>query len=320
VSDSEPNTRTRHRGANRLVLGALFAAFFIVAFWDSIFVPIKSGEQGVYWSRFFGGTSNRIIGEGTQLKFPWDEIAIYSTRIQNVSQTTKLLTRDGLEVGLTWAVRFHLNPRRIPEIHRMIGPDYITTNLIPQIISVMREVVGDHTAEEIYTLPEHELLGEVEKEMHGYAFRSGRMVRDDLFFLAIDLPDTMENAIIGKLINEQKMLAYRYRLRTEEDEKKRKEIEAQGIKAFQEISGVSILKWQAIEVTRDLGKSPNAKLIFMGASANALPVLLNADPKSPEDAVTPAAPPSSPDKGRQSPPAASPAVPNRTTSRMERSR
>jgi len=48
----------RHRF--RLTLISLIAAFILVFFWDQILVSLRAGQQGVYWSRFFGGTSNVV--------------------------------------------------------------------------------------------------------------------------------------------------------------------------------------------------------------------------------------------------------------------
>jgi hypothetical protein len=91
----------------------------------------------------------------------------------------------------------------------------------------------------------------------------------------------MAKGIVDKLLFEQTLLAYRFRLSAEEEERKRKLIEAQGIREFENITGVSILKWRGIDATQDLAKSPNAKIIIMGTGQNQLPILLNADQSGP---------------------------------------
>ena len=76
-------------------------------------------------------------------------------------------------------------------------------------------------------------------------------------------------------------LAYEfdYKLMVEEKEKKRKSIEAEGIKSFEDISKIPILKWKGLEVTSEFAKSQNAKIILMGTSEKGLPLLLNTDDK-----------------------------------------
>ena len=69
---------------------------------------------------------------------------------------------------------------------------------------------------------------------------------------------------------------YEFRLKSEEGERQRKIIEAQGIKSFQDISHIDILKWRGIEATEALAKSANAKVIVIG-SGQQLPIILGSD-------------------------------------------
>jgi len=73
------------------------------------------------------------------------------------------------------------------------------------------------------------------------------------------------------------MLAYDYRLKSAELEKKRLTIEAQGIQKFEEISNISILKWRGIDATVEMAKSPNSKIVVIGTDSKSLPLLLNTD-------------------------------------------
>ena len=65
--------------------------------------------------------------------------------------------------------------------------------------------------------------------------------------------------------------------RRSEQEKERKQIEAHGIKAFQDIvsSGISenYLRWKGIDATLKLADSPNAKIVIIGGKEG-LPVIL----------------------------------------------
>jgi regulator of protease activity HflC (stomatin/prohibitin superfamily) len=59
----------------------------------------------------------------------------------------------------------------------------------------------------------------------------------------------------------------------------RKIIEAEGIRQFEELSKIPILKWKGLEVTSEFAKSNNSKIIIMGNGKNGLPLLLNSDDK-----------------------------------------
>ncbi len=99
----------------------------------------------------------------------------------------------------------------------------------------------------------------------------------DFLILVLRLPLTVEDAIKAKLTEEQRMLSYRFRLARERDEKQRRIIEAEGVREFEKISGLSMLRWRGIEATETLAASPNSKIILMGTGAGQLPVVLNSD-------------------------------------------
>jgi len=288
------------RNRIRFVLIALVSAFVAVAFWDSIMVAKKPGEHGVYWSRFFGGTSNRVLGEGTHMKFPWDEIVIYDIRMREISGKTVLLSKDGMEMNIEWSVRFHPRADRLPQLHSLIGPNYPNTVVVPEVVGSLRKIIGNYTAEQIYARDEDSLLHEIAdwaiKRLEQYPLQV-----DNVLILRLDLPVEMAKSIVDKLIFEQNLLAYRYRNEAEEQEKRRKQIEAEGIRDFEAISRVSALRWKGLDVTRDIAKSNNSKIVIMGNSDGGLPLLLNADAAS----AAPAAPaPPGPDAAKSAAPAA----------------
>jgi regulator of protease activity HflC (stomatin/prohibitin superfamily) len=261
----------------QITLSLLIAAFLVAALWRDVTVSNHSGEQGVYWSRFFGGTSDRILGEGIHFKFPWDEIIVYNTRVMEWHGKTGMLTRDGMEINVEWSARYRVDPSRLPLLHRMVGPMYAEKVIVPEVISSIRQVLGNYTADQIYARDEVGLVQELDVRVGAHVREHHPLFLEKLVLTRLDLPPAMAKGIVDKLLFEQSLLAYRYRLQAEEEESKRKEVEAKGIKAFEQTSGISILKWRGIEATQDLAKSPNAKIIVMGTGQASLPVLLNAD-------------------------------------------
>lgn len=260
-----------------ITLSLLILAFIVVVMWRDILVPKYPGEQGIYWSRFFGGTSDMVLGEGTHFKFPWDEIYIYSTRVMKVSDKTVLLTKEGMEIVVDWAARYRVDPAHLPELHRNLGPDYANKVVVPEVISSLRQVFGKYSAEEIYAKSEEDLLEEIDDRARTRLEMFHPIIFETMLLLSLSLPKEMQQGIVDKLLYEQRLLSYHYRLRAEEEEKKRKIIEAQGIKAFEETSKVSMLKWRGIDATLELARSPNTKIVVMGTGQNNMPLLLNAD-------------------------------------------
>jgi len=287
--NSEPLTNDAgDRGGKSLVLGLLrqfrvgvvlsilTVLFLLVLFWQTILVYHHAGEQGVYWSRFFGGTSSRVLGEGAHLKLPWDEIYIYDIRLTAIRETTMLLTKDGMEMNIDWSVRFRPIPEKLPFLHQRIGPDYAQKVVVPGIISSLRQILGNYTAEEIYAYDEQALLSEMEALINRH-FGAYPVIIKNLLIIKIKLPDKMADGIVDKLLYKQQMLAYDFRLKAAELEKQRLAIEALGIQKFEEISKISILKWRGIDATVQMAKSPNSKIVVIGTNSQSLPLLLNTD-------------------------------------------
>jgi regulator of protease activity HflC (stomatin/prohibitin superfamily) len=264
----------RHRFG--LALATLFALFFVILFWDKLVISLRAGQQGIYWSRFFGGTKNYILLDGAHLKFPWDEITIYETRISTVGGRVPMLSKDGMQIDVEWVARYKPDGTRIPELHRILGPHYREKIVVPDVISALRQIFGDYTAEEIYTHDEEELLLLVEKRVKPVVAQYPISL-DSVRITRLDLPTEMAKGIVKKLLYKQEMLSYDFRIKAEEAEAARRGIEARGISDFEKVSGISLLRWKALAATTEIAKSPNSKIIIMGTGQNGLPVLLNAD-------------------------------------------
>jgi regulator of protease activity HflC (stomatin/prohibitin superfamily) len=101
---------------------------------------------------------------------------------------------------------------------------------------------------------------------------------EDVLIRHIELPPALVAAIQGKLVTEQEMLEYDFRIMAETKEKERKRLEAEGIRAFQDIvtEGISdrYLKWKGIDATLELAKSPNSKVVIIGSAGDGLPIIL----------------------------------------------
>jgi len=153
---------------------------------DEMFVTVGSGEAGVLWRRFGGGTvtvssDNRpYIGridadrtgeprllrenlkrknvplaypfsEGMHVIAPWDRMEIYNIRLQQVSHTYDVLTSDGLDVKAEITIRFKPIERDLGKLHRDIGPHYVDTLIIPIIGSYAREEMARYEADALYS-------------------------------------------------------------------------------------------------------------------------------------------------------------------------
>ncbi|MEK8018732.1 MAG: prohibitin family protein [Candidatus Parabeggiatoa sp.] len=264
----------------------VWALFF---FWLRIVISINSGEAGVLYWRFFGGTeTDHVYSEGIHLVAPWDKMYIYNVRVQTVLHELEVLTNRGLPIHLVLAIRFQPEYETLGVLHQEVGPDYVNTIIVPDIDSVLRKEIGHYNPEDIYINKENILtkiivkalneLGKKYVNIHGIVIRS------------VALPKPIKLAIEEKLVEEQRFQTYDFKLKREEKEAERRAIEATGIankrrieaagirdyqKIISETLDEKMLKWHGIEASLKLSESENAKVIVIGAGKNGLPIIGN---------------------------------------------
>ena len=269
-----------------MTLGGLVGLFLFVFFFHNIFVTVPPGHGGVMWYRFLGGTRiDSSLGEGTKLIFPWDKVYVYDLRVRQTTETLDVLTKEGLQISLGATLRFRVNPKAMGTINALAGPQFVDTLITPSVGAGVRLEAAKYTVEEIYSTMrsqiERDILTNLTKVIddliHAPAFAEPEILVEDFWFRSIKLPDALKAAIETKLTQRQTAEQYVYVLQREEQERKRKEIEALGIKAFQDIvsSGISenYLRWKGIDATVKLSESNNAKIVIIG-SREGLPLIL----------------------------------------------
>ena len=120
---------------------------------------------------------------------------------------------------------------------------------------------------------EDEIKSEVVSLMKGQYVTVKRVLVKD-----VKLPESIKNAIEGKLKQEQQSLEYEFRLVTAEKEAQKQRIEAQGKADANRILSASlndkILQDKGIEATVKLSESKNSKLIVIGSGDSGMPIIL----------------------------------------------
>ena len=138
----------------------------------------------------------------------------------------------------------------------------------------------------------------------------------DTLVLGLELPAAVNAAINRKIEQYYLVQEYGFRVEREKKESERKQIEANGIRDFQQTvtQGISdsYVRWRGIEATLQLAQSPNTKIVIIGSGKDGLPVILgNVDTPmqpNPTSATGPAAAalPDNSEAARQRPAGASP--------------
>ena len=271
----------------KFALGALIVLFVFVVFWNRIVISVHSGQSGVLWKRFAGTVVDSTFEEGTYLIFPWDKMYIYDVRVQKVDRTVKALSKDGLEVSLDITIRFDPVDKLTSRLHQQVGPDYVETVIVPEVVSAVRAEIGQWKPNELYEQEKEGSRSPTQRVQRRITRDAALRVRrryviiDDVLIRTLTLPALVTQAIQRKFEQEQAMEEYVYRIDKEKQEARRKSIEAEGIRDFQAkiTDGISdkYLQWRGIEATLELARSSNAKVVVIGGGKNGMPLILNPD-------------------------------------------
>jgi regulator of protease activity HflC (stomatin/prohibitin superfamily) len=302
------------RHLSGIVLSFLIVSFVAVVILPYMVVTVPSGQVGVLWKRFngFGIQCWCLVGRGTVLDprelrqeglhiiWPWDKIYTYDLRLQSTQETYNAISKDGVGLKTTINMRLQLKNDSVAVLHKYVGPDYIASVLRPEIGSRARQVIAERTAEEVYLM-----RSQIEVEIKSAAMATlgddlNRLVQPDaseqlqpdqyremlrnsiklfdVLVLSIELPDAVVAAINRKTEQFYQIQEYQYRIDKEVKESQRKQIEANGIAAFQKTvsEGISesYLRWRGIEATLRLAESNNAKIVIIGSGKEGMPVIL----------------------------------------------
>jgi regulator of protease activity HflC (stomatin/prohibitin superfamily) len=306
VDGSMPRTRAPSRWRRFLerhlpsvVIYLMVATLVAVVLYPHMVVTVPSGEVGVLWKRFGGGTvldPRKLKNEGFNLILPWNRVFLYDLRLQSFTESYNAISSDGVSLTASVIVRFRLQRDAVPVLHQAIGPNYVQVLALPGIGSLTREVIAQYTAEQVYSTARQEIQDKIrslveerlsekmmehageEGEESYHVSMSSVLILYDILVTGIELPAAIVTAINRK--TEQYYIAeeYKFRVEREKRESERKKIEAEGIRDFQQTvsQGISdsYLRWRGIEATLQLSQSTNAKTVIIGNGKDGLPVIL----------------------------------------------
>ena len=263
-----------------LISLGLLLCLIVVFFFDSIVISIHPGELGVLWRRLGAGTViDTVYREGMHIILPINKMYVYNMRKLQFNETIDVLTLDGLSVKVKYTARYYLDKDTLPLLHQRVGPDYVNVVVRPDIRAVIRTLFGQYKPEEIYTSQKAIQLRVSEQAKIRLAARF--VTLDDVPIEAVVLPVKISEAIEAKMIQQQREGAYAYRISIAQKEAERLRIESAGLQVYNDTVNQSltpsVLKWHGIQATQELAKSPNAKVVVIGAGDAGLPLILGKD-------------------------------------------
>ncbi len=268
-----------YRRIHILILLGIVLSIGTVMLWSRIVTVIEAGEGGVLFRPLGGGVeTDRVYTEGVHIIWPIDTMTHYDARVQIILHSFDVLTNRGLPVTLTLAVRYKPIFELLGLLHQKVGPDYPNKIILPQIESVLRKGLGTHSPEEIYTNKDMLLSKLIARAIEEVGRKY--VIVDDVIIRSVTLPEEVRRAIEAKLVEEQRLLTYDFRLKTAAQEAERKRIESRGIRDYaaniNATMSENVLRWHGVQATKELAASPNSKLVLIGGGKDGLPLILNA--------------------------------------------
>lgn len=260
------------------IILAIVAFIVILALSSSLFYTISATERAVLFYPFGRGLDkDNIVGPGTHMKAPWNEVYLYRVNETSSEENMDVLDKNGLSIHIDITVRYYPIPDKIGYIHEQFTSDYETVLVIPEVRSTVRQVMGRYTAEEIYSTKRAEVETAITTETETI-LNAKNVHATAVLIRSIMLPEQIKQAIENKLQQEQEALAYQFRLDKEKSEAERKRIAAEGESRANNIINNSLtdklLKMRGIEATLELSKSPNSKIIVVGSGKDGMPLIL----------------------------------------------
>jgi len=224
--------------------------FIIAVFSSSFWTVVEAGETGV--KSLFGKVKDDELSSGFHLKNPLVRVIKMNIRTQDYtmsiapgegnraeSDIISALTKEGLNVDLDLTVLYHLIEEKASDVYRDIGLGYDEIVIRPQIRSIIREVIAQYEAKDIYSEKRQEAAKQIFDILQGKLNPRG-IELEDVLLRHVQLPAKLAESISLKLQAEQDTERKSFEIDKERKEAERKVIEATGQRDAQTIINQSL--------------------------------------------------------------------------------
>ena len=100
------------------IIVGIIAFFVLLALSSSLFYNVAATERAIIFYPFGKGLDKTdVIGPGTHLKMPWNEVATYKVNETSSDENMDVLDKNGLSIHVDITVRFYPVPNKIGFIH-----------------------------------------------------------------------------------------------------------------------------------------------------------------------------------------------------------
>ncbi|MFZ2193034.1 MAG: prohibitin family protein [Candidatus Moraniibacteriota bacterium] len=213
-------------------------------------IVIDAGETGVY--SLFGKVNDEELRSGIHLVNPLAKITLMNIRTEQYTMSIASaegqrkgddsilsLTKEGLDVSIDFTALYRLEESKASDIYREVGLDYVEKIIRPEIRGIIRDVVSQYDAKELYSEKRQEASSKIFSNLKEKVESRGIII-EEAVIRNVQLPQSLAKAIQEKLASEQEAQRYDFVLEKERKEADRKRIEAEGQRDAQKIINESL--------------------------------------------------------------------------------
>ncbi|HXB40353.1 MAG TPA: prohibitin family protein [Bacteroidia bacterium] len=196
----------------------------------------------------------------------------FTTRVVKINirtvesfQTLPLPTKEGLSVSAEISLLYHVKPEEAANVYQKFGQNYEEVIVLSNFRATAREISARYYAKELYATERQKVEKAIADELKLHIEQHGFIV-DAVLLKDINLPAQIVQSIESKVQAEQDALKMDFVIQKQKKEAERQRIEAEGIKAAQDILSTSlnekILEYNRIKMYEALMSSGNSKVII----------------------------------------------------------
>jgi prohibitin 2 len=213
---------------------------FVLIFLFKVYIVVDPGEKAVIFNKATGNL--RITpNEGFYFLVPLiEQPTVYDMKARTYTMSIaqlegeirgddslQALTADGQNVLLDISVRYHPDGENLDKLHRRLGVDFVNKVIRPQVRSTVRMIVSEYPVLDVYSGKRMLIQAAIEKGLRS-SFKNNFIICEEVLLRNVQFSKEFQQAIENKQIAQQEAQRMKYVLERQEQEKKRKIIEAEG--------------------------------------------------------------------------------------------
>lgn len=235
---------------------------------------VHPGEVGL--KQKMGRLNTTSLGQGPHgYNFFTSKVIKVTTRTVEAFNTLDVPTKEGLTVKSEIALLYHVKPEAAASVYINYGTNYQEVIVESNFRAVVRHESAKYLAKELFAVDRKKIEKEIYDEIV-LGIQDKGFVVDAVLLKSITMPPQIFQAVENKLKAEQETMQMEYTIAKQRKEAERMQIEAEAIRNYNKTVTESLsdllVKWNGVQVLKELVTSPNSKVIITDGKS---PMIIN---------------------------------------------